>query len=259
MLPKLIEIHCGEESTSGSSRRQLKKHVDFFEKEVEVYTSPDIDPSALLFRPADLARTLDCHESKVGMTLKRKGEQIAGVYRASGYRFKPSSILGLKNRSYFLTLEACAEIKDMFARKRRKSPKRPSRQFFPEKVSSPSLTSFSSSITASTSSTEQEVAIPASQFNGVLPASVLTSHYSTPSPMIQYEGSGNTVYLVNGFMTASDAQISTTGYVLSQEPLLLPMVPAHNFNMTQAQVFPTPVPNPNFYSTQYYPVGAFHF
>jgi hypothetical protein len=156
-----VEIDCGELDAE-TGRRVFRKYVEFFDREVEVYTVADSEaPHELLFRPIDLAKVLQCHESKVGMTLKRKGDQIAGLYRASGYRHKPGSVLGLKMKSYFLSLQACIQIKEMFEKNKRKSPKRQIKQPIAapmEAMSSSSLSSFSltsSSQLSSSSSADQ--------------------------------------------------------------------------------------------------------
>eukprot|EP00475_Leptophrys_vorax_P033237 TRINITY_DN52001_c0_g1_i3.p1 TRINITY_DN52001_c0_g1~~TRINITY_DN52001_c0_g1_i3.p1 ORF type:complete len:159 (-),score=16.95 TRINITY_DN52001_c0_g1_i3:309-785(-) len=56
------------------------------------------------------------------MTLSRKGERIVGVYRALEYKHKAARTIGLKRRSYFLTLEACLTLQNMLDNSPRAKP-----------------------------------------------------------------------------------------------------------------------------------------
>jgi hypothetical protein len=108
----LVAIECGEVNPV-SGKRIYKKFVEFFQKEVDIFRIGDFEETTMVFRPSELARLLNCQESRVGMTLSRKGHQIEGVYRALEFHSKPPAIAGLKKRSHFLTLQACVELQGM--------------------------------------------------------------------------------------------------------------------------------------------------
>jgi hypothetical protein len=113
----LIVIECGQIDAQ-TGERVYKRYVEFFNEEVEIFQPAGNNTEGiLLFRPSDVARILDCQESRVGMTLARKADQIEGVYRALEFQCKAPRVIGLKKMSYFLSLEACQEMERLMKRR----------------------------------------------------------------------------------------------------------------------------------------------
>jgi hypothetical protein len=107
---ELAVVECGELNPE-SEVRVFKKFVPYFQREVEIFQLYDDNSGMLLFRPSDLARLLDCQESRIGMILHRKQDAIQGVYRAARLLYKPSEAIGLRSMSYFLDLRACEQVR----------------------------------------------------------------------------------------------------------------------------------------------------
>eukprot|EP00475_Leptophrys_vorax_P039820 TRINITY_DN72682_c0_g1_i1.p1 TRINITY_DN72682_c0_g1~~TRINITY_DN72682_c0_g1_i1.p1 ORF type:complete len:233 (+),score=32.09 TRINITY_DN72682_c0_g1_i1:94-792(+) len=118
----LVEIECGE---IHAGVRRFKKFVHYFQREVEIFqVRLDDDHCVEVFRPSDLARLLDCQESRIGMIMHRKQNTLIGLYRASSYQHKPPNALGLKVKSYFLDLSGCDQVRKIMEDSSKPSRKR---------------------------------------------------------------------------------------------------------------------------------------
>jgi hypothetical protein len=63
----ITEIDCGELLSDGT--RIFSKYVEFFEKEVEVFTAVEDPAKQTLVRPSLLATYVECHPSRVSCFL----------------------------------------------------------------------------------------------------------------------------------------------------------------------------------------------
>eukprot|EP00475_Leptophrys_vorax_P026221 TRINITY_DN3687_c0_g1_i2.p1 TRINITY_DN3687_c0_g1~~TRINITY_DN3687_c0_g1_i2.p1 ORF type:complete len:346 (-),score=51.13 TRINITY_DN3687_c0_g1_i2:346-1359(-) len=117
-------IECGILSAVDKPARLYHQFSEFFGDQVEVFTAVSDPQKRPLYRATLLAKMLEFENNKIGMYLYRKRGQIEGVYCASSYEFKPDNVMGLRQKSYFLTEQACRLLKERFSASRRKSSRR---------------------------------------------------------------------------------------------------------------------------------------
>eukprot|EP00475_Leptophrys_vorax_P028680 TRINITY_DN4168_c0_g1_i1.p1 TRINITY_DN4168_c0_g1~~TRINITY_DN4168_c0_g1_i1.p1 ORF type:complete len:477 (+),score=101.87 TRINITY_DN4168_c0_g1_i1:256-1686(+) len=115
LLPKgvvLSDIECGEVVESGS--RSYRKYVEFFGGSVEVFYAVVDQTRTPLFRPVLMSEKLNCHNSRVGMFIHRRRDDLHGVFQASGYVYKSPGVIGLKLGAYFISLDTCEKIETWY-------------------------------------------------------------------------------------------------------------------------------------------------
>jgi hypothetical protein len=107
----MIDCGCINRETNS---RITSIYIEYFGKEMDVYTADNDPQLRILFRGCALSEKFHCTTSKVGMYLQRRRGSNTGIFQAIGFRNKQERKVNVKAKSYFLSIEACMEFEKHF-------------------------------------------------------------------------------------------------------------------------------------------------
>ena len=106
-------IRCGTYNPkTGTWQNNLM--MDYFGKEMDVYTADGDSKRRPLVRASTLADKFNCATNKIGMYLARRRTVMDGIYQATEFTHKPAGKTGLKVGGYFVTVEACRDFESHY-------------------------------------------------------------------------------------------------------------------------------------------------
>jgi hypothetical protein len=113
-------IDCGFVAANG--KRQYSIHSPFFGDEIKVYRALSDPQQRFLFKTVDVALHFKCSPNMLAMYLKRRRAlPESGIYQATDILHREEGQAHVKAGCYFITLEACRQIREYLDLKEFKS------------------------------------------------------------------------------------------------------------------------------------------
>lgn len=172
-------IECG---IVRGGQRVLTEYCDYFGKDVEIFTAlaDNLGPERrTLYKASLLANKFQCATNKLAMYLSRRRHMKDGIFQAIMFTCKPEHSCGLKTGSYLVSLDACKEFENYYAKRkeaRQRNLKRRNRH------AEAAMATAGDSLRGRTASAAAPAPAPtASASSSVTPAAPVASSPSAPS------------------------------------------------------------------------------